>query len=144
MDIKLEQPLVWRPEFSTGVVIIDDQHRMLINMLNEATSTLTDHSPLEDFATIIQGLLNYAGYHFGTEERLVSERGYDREMADEAALHIAQHRAFTEKVVAVQSQIAAGQRIAKADLVGFLRDWLVNHILNTDKKLGGFICAKTA
>lgn len=144
MEIKIEQPMVWKPEFSTGVAIIDDQHRVLINMLNEATTKLTDRSPLEDFSTIVQGLLNYAGYHFGTEERLVSERGYDKEMAEEAALHIAQHRDFAEKVVAVQAQIASGQRIPKADLVGFLRDWLVNHILNTDKKLGSFICSKTA
>lgn len=144
MEVKLEQPLVWKPDFSTGVAIIDDQHKVLINMLNEASSKLTDRSPLEDFATIVQGLLNYAGYHFGTEERFISERGYAKDVADEAAEHIAQHRDFAGKVMAVKAQIAAGQRIPKAELVGFLRDWLVNHILNTDKKLGAFICSKPA
>jgi hemerythrin len=144
METKLEQPLVWKPDFSTGVAIIDDQHRVLINMLNEASSKLTDRSPLEDFSTIVQGLLNYAGYHFGTEERLVSERGYDKEMAEDAALHIDQHRDFAGKVMAAHAKLSAGQRIPKAELVGFLRDWLVNHIMNTDKKLGSFICSKTA
>ena len=144
METKLEQPLVWNPDFSTGVAIIDDQHRVLINMLNEASGKLTDRSPLGDYERIVQGLLNYAGYHFGTEERLIGEHGYDKEVAAEAAGHIAQHKAFAEQVVAVQAQLKAGQRIKKADLVTFLKDWLIDHMLNTDKKLGAFIRNKSA
>ena len=144
METKLEQPLVWKADFATGVAMIDDQHRVLINMLNEANSNLTDRSPVADFEKIVQGLLNYAGYHFGTEERFAAESGYDKEKSGEAADHVAQHRAFAEKVTAVHKQLADGQRIAKADLVGFLKDWLINHILNTDKKLGAFIVGKAA
>lgn len=58
MEIKLEQPLVWKPDFLTGVAMIDDQHRVLINMLNDANTKLTDRSPVVDFEKIVQGLLN--------------------------------------------------------------------------------------
>jgi hemerythrin len=139
-----ESPLIaWRPEFSTGVAIIDDQHHVLINMLNEANSKLNDRSPIADFSRIVQGLLSYAGYHFQTEERLMSEHGYAEKCAEESARHIGQHKAFAEKVIAVQASLNAGTRIPKADLVSFLTQWLADHILNTDKQLGKFICSQS-
>jgi len=138
------QVITWRPEFSTGVAISDDQHRVLINMLNEANTKLNDRSPIADFSKIVQGLLSYAGYHFQTEEGLMDEHGYDQLMGEEAATHRAQHKAFVEKVVAVRASLTAGQRIPKADLVTFLTEWLADHILNTDRKLGSFITSRSA
>lgn len=136
--------ITWRPEFATGVAIIDDQHRVLINMLNDASAKLTDRSPIEDFSRIVQGLLSYAGYHFQTEERLMAEYGYAAASAADAERHLSQHKAFAEKVVAVQAGLKAGQRIAKADLVDFLTQWLADHILNTDKRFGAFLCSVQA
>ena len=134
----------WRPEFATGVAIIDDQHRVLINMLNEANTKLNDRSPIAGFSKIVQGLLRYAGYHFQTEERLMEQHDYAAAEAEWAPRHREQHKAFAEKVIAVQANLAAGQRIPKADLVDFLSKWLADHILNTDRELGKFICSRPA
>ena len=142
MENESVQKISWQPDFATGVGIIDDQHRVLINMLNDANAKLTDRSPLEDLGRIVQGLLSYAGYHFQTEERLMTEHGYDTGPSARAPEHINKHRGFAEKVVAVQEQIKAGQRIPKKDLVDFLTDWLTDHILRTDKELGAFICER--
>ena len=142
MSNQLKPPIEWQPDFATGVAIIDDQHHVLIKMLNQASVELTDYSPLADLERIVQGLLSYAGYHFQTEEKLMAEHGYDKESAPNAAEHIRQHKDFAAKVVAVKAQVQAGQRIPKADLESFLANWLSDHILNTDRKLGAFICAK--
>ena len=139
MNQPVPQPLAWRQDFATGVAIIDDQHRELIKMLNEASTQLTDRSPLADVARIVQGLLSYAGYHFSTEEKLMAEHGYEKHRAAPAAQHIKAHRDFAEKVVAVKAQIDAGQGIPKADLESFLNNWLTDHILHTDKEFGAFI-----
>lgn len=141
MSNQQKPAIEWQPDFATGVAIIDDQHRVLIKMLNEASVELTDRSPIEDFSRIVQGLLSYAGYHFQTEGKLMSDHGY---AAADSEVHLSQHQAFAEKVVAVQAGLKAGQRIAKADLVKFLTDWLADHILNTDKKLGAFLCSRQA
>ena len=129
----------WQADFATGVAIIDDQHRVLIKMLNQAGSELTDRSPLQDFDRIIQGLLSYAGYHFGTEERLMIEHGYEKERAAAAAEHVRQHQDFAAKVLAAKAQIMAGKHIPKAELESFLTTWLADHILHTDKEFGAFI-----
>ena len=81
MSNQQKQAIEWQPDFATGVAIIDDQHRVLIKMLNQASVELTDYSPLSDLERIVQGLLNYAGYHFQTEEKLMAEHGYDKDSA---------------------------------------------------------------
>ena len=139
MTTDTAQAIAWRPDFATGVAIMDDQHKVLIKMLNDANAQLTDSSPLKDFEKIVQGLLNYAGYHFKTEEDLMAEHGYNQARGAPAVEHIKQHKGFAEKVVATQEQIKAGKRIPKKDLVSFLTDWLSNHILHTDKELGAFL-----
>lgn len=134
------QPFSWRPEFATGVAVIDDQHRVLISMLGHAENTLTDHSAIGEYRHIVQGLLNYAGYHFGTEETLMTEYGYRVAEASEAARHQGEHKAFARKVAAIQAALLAGQGISKDELLDFLTRWLADHILNTDKLFGAFIC----
>lgn len=133
------QAIAWRPDFATGVGIMDDQHRILVKMLNEANAQLSDTSPLTEFESVVKGLLSYAGYHFQTEEKLMAEHGYDKSKAAQAAEHIKAHRGFAEKVVMTQDQLKAGKRIAKKDLVEFLGNWLTHHILHTDKELGAFV-----
>lgn len=138
------QAIAWQADFATGVAIIDDQHHVLINMLNDANLKLNDRSPIADFAKIVQSLLSYAGYHFQTEQDLMVEYGYAAACEADDAKHRAQHQAFADKVVAVREMLKGGQRIAKADLVNFLTEWLADHILNTDKQLGQFICSRQA
>ena len=139
MPEELVPPIVWRPEFATGIAIVDEQHRVLIHLLGEAAGKLSDRGPIEDFVHIIEGLLNYAGYHFSTEAALMTEHAYGTERALEASDHLLQHEGFTDRVSAIHSGLKAGQRIAKAALMEFLINWLANHILHTDQALCAYI-----
>jgi len=136
------QPLVWNDSYATGVAEIDEQHMILVHTLNEAGVRLVKDASLESLEQITQDLLSYALYHFETEEELMQKYGYADGPPEEAARHLEQHRAFSAKVVAVREGLKAGTLISPDDLLGFLNNWLVNHILNTDKKLGAFIVAK--
>ncbi|WP_176785766.1 bacteriohemerythrin [Propionivibrio dicarboxylicus] len=143
MEQKLDGQVFWQPEFATGIQVIDDQHRVLIAMLNEANMKINDHSPSSELDLIVQGLLNYAGYHFGTEERFAADSGYFDKQPEEASAHLAQHHAFADRVTQIKQELGSGQRISKADLVAFLKSWLINHILNTDMKLGAYLRTAT-
>lgn len=143
MELQLDEQLCWQPEFATGIRIIDDQHRVLIALLNEIHMKINDRSASSELDLIVQGLINYAGYHFGTEERCAADAGYSEARPDEAAAHLAQHRAFAARVAQMKQQLGTGQRVSRVDLVAFLRDWLINHILNTDKELGDFLRSAT-
>ena len=134
--------LEWTDALNTGVAEIDDQHMILVHTLNEASEKLARDASAEVLGQITQDLLSYALYHVETEEELMHDLGYRHESADAAAQHLEQHRAFSAKVVGIRENLKAGILIAPADLIGFLNDWLVNHIQHTDKKLAAFILGR--
>ncbi len=135
--------IVWNDELVTGVDKIDEQHRILVNSINDANARLSANSSAEILEQISRDLLSYALYHFETEEELMQEFNYAGSNADESEAHLRQHREFSSKVVAVRDGIKAGNLISREELLTFLNGWLINHILKTDKRLGAFIVAKS-
>lgn len=140
--MKDSQLLEWNDSYATGIAEIDEQHRILVNTLNEVNARLTDNPSMDFLEQITQDLLSYALYHFETEEQLMQEYGYTDDSGADAESHLQQHRGFSSKVVAVRDSLRAGHSISRDELIGFLSNWLINHILNTDMKLGAFIAAK--
>ncbi len=134
--------IVWNDNLVTGITEIDEQHRILINSINEANTRLADHTSADILEQISRDLLSYALYHFETEEELMQEFNYLEDNADHCAAHLQQHREFSAKVVAVRESIKTGNLISREDLLSFLNGWLINHILHTDKRLAAFILQK--
>lgn len=139
---KLTSPITWKKEYETGVPEIDEQHMILVHTLNDASQKLAEESSLQTLEKITQDLLSYALYHFETEEDLMQKYGYQQDDEVNALRHLTQHRSFSEKVVSVRENLKSAAPISPDDLLDFLNNWLINHILNTDKKLGDFILEK--
>ena len=133
--------LIWNQNLMTGVPEIDEQHKILVHTLNEATEKLAPNPTLDVLASITQDLLSYALYHFETEEALMQEYGYEADKAD-IALHLEEHRNFSAQVVCVRNDLKAGILIPPQELLDFLNHWLVSHIMHTDRRLAAFIVAK--
>lgn len=131
--------IAWEKSFETGIDDIDDQHRILVNTLNEVDQKLTDDTSLETLETITKDLLSYALYHFETEEEMMHEYHYKEHHSNDFESHMKQHRDFSAKVVDIRESIKLGHPINKDELLSFLTSWLINHINKTDKKLGEFL-----
>ena len=127
--------IVWNETLMTGVAVIDEQHQILVNMLNDANEKLTEDCSRMLLNDIVRDLISYALYHFDTEEELMVETGYEQASV---AQHTQEHRSFSEKVAAVQQSLSQGQMITREDLLGFLNGWLINHIMKTDQQFGRF------
>jgi hemerythrin-like metal-binding protein len=67
------------------------------------------------------------------------EHGFAQESSEDAATHAREHREFSQTVASVQQDLVAGKLITREALLGFLNNWLVNHILNTDMRLASFL-----
>ncbi len=135
----IEIPLTWNDTFLTGVSHIDEQHRVLVNTLNEANARLGGQPNRQLLDDITRNLLSYALYHFETEESLMQASGYHQAHPEDDAKHHMEHREFSQTVVNLRNGIKAGQLVSREELISFLSHWLVNHILNTDKKLGAYL-----
>jgi len=132
------EPIVWNASLVTGVAIVDEQHQILVNMLNEANEKLTDSTARDVLLEIVRDLIAYALYHFDEEEELMVAKGYP---ADLSARHSEEHRLFSEKVSHIQQELMQGKLIGRDDLLGYLNQWLVNHIMVTDQQLGRYLTA---
>jgi hemerythrin-like metal-binding protein len=131
--------IVWNDTLITGIDKIDEQHQILVNLFNEANTKLTANNNVGFLEQITRDMLSYALYHFETEEELMQEYSYTEDKTEDDDTHIKQHRSFSAKVVAVRNDIKAGILISREDLLSFLNNWLINHILNTDKRLAAFL-----
>jgi hemerythrin len=133
-------PIQWSDAMNTGVAEIDQQHRILVDTLNEAKTRLPDDGGDPLFEQITRDLLAYAIYHFDTEEQFMQRYDFATAAPEDAATHLRQHRSFSEQVVELREIARAGAPGSRDKLLAFLQNWLVNHILTTDKRLGQFIC----
>jgi hemerythrin-like metal-binding protein len=126
----------------TGVPEIDRQHRILVDALIEARASLSGDAADPLFERITRDLLAYAIYHFDAEEQAMRRHRYDADAPDAAAMHLTEHRRFSERVVALRQAARMGEPGSRAALLSFLEDWLANHIKTVDKRLGQFILGK--
>ncbi|MCX7165822.1 MAG: bacteriohemerythrin [Rhodocyclales bacterium] len=114
----------WTPALSTGVPLLDEQHKAIFQWLAELESAAADERTLFGVYAITR-LKHYIREHFTVEESMMKSAGYP-----DLVKHMAEHAAFRTKLGELQVK-SIGQDIS-ADTVVFLRDWLVNHIGKTD------------
>jgi hemerythrin len=133
------QPIVWNDTLATGIQEIDDQHKILVNIINDIYQGLTGKYNRISLQRIILELRGYIDYHFGAEERLMAEHDFGFSHPDEHDSHLQQHQGFIDRLAELEHYLENNRPVFYEDLFIFLRDWLANHILNTDKKLAHFL-----
>ena len=138
LDIPFVQ-IEWSEKMATGVAQVDVQHHYLVDTLREANAKLLGDHDSALLAEIAKGLLNYAIMHFETEEELMQRYGYATAQPDVARTHIAQHREFSRRVVAVCDQLREKRSVSNVEVLKYLNEWLRGHVLGIDQKLGAFV-----
>jgi len=129
--------LNWKDEYSVNIKEIDDQHKKLVEMINELHEAMVQKKAKEVLGGVLSKLVSYAATHFANEERLMQGNGYP-----EFAGHKEKHEKMTAKVIALQKDWQAGKAALGIEVSQFLRDWLDKHILGTDKKYAPFLNSK--
>ena len=118
--------LLWQDNLNTGIQVIDDQHRRIVEMINQLHAAQTGGSQL-GVAEVIDELVDYTLSHFAFEEELMEEAGYPF-----CAAHKRVHEVFTKRVSEYRMRFQAGEDVVD-ELKSMLSRWLFNHIRNDDK-----------
>lgn len=121
--------ITWTDEFSVGVFEIDNQHKGLVKLINKLYDAMTYGQANKILREIIQELVKYTQIHFATEEKYFEK--FDYEESDD---HIQEHQKFIEAVAKFKEGFEAGNIVLSVDIFKFLKNWLTNHILGSDKK----------
>ncbi len=129
-----EQYLEWKDDYSVGIDSIDQQHKKLINLINQL-QTAIDYSTSREFEQeALDELVDYTKTHFTYEEGLLRDNGYPG-YED----HKVQHEKMFKKVEEVLSEYQHDQDSAMSNAVEFLKVWLIKHINGTDKEYSSYL-----
>ncbi|WP_300454920.1 bacteriohemerythrin [Accumulibacter sp.] len=121
--------LEWTAALAVGHAEIDRQHQVLIDIANRLNQAMRSGAGRPACGSLLDELVNYTVNHFAFEEKLMEKHRYGNREA-----HLAAHRKLIEEVSKFKRQYDSGSSIS-IELMGFLRDWLVNHILKVDRAL---------
>ena len=128
--------LAWSPRLMVGEPSIDAQHQRLVGLFNDLNDALHNGSSPDRIAKVLNELLEYTQFHFAHEADLMRRSGYP-----ETKQHLAMHDDLVAKAVAYRQRFERGEAIG-ADLVRFVREWLTEHILKSDRKLADHLRTK--
>jgi len=123
----------WNKNFDTGVELIDEQHKVLVKILNRLAGNLADISDSVILNEIFDELENYAEYHFKTEEAIWYKYFKDDKWNLE---HQRTHGSFMDEVNAIKNgEDKKPLSEVVYEIISFLSKWLAYHILDTDKRM---------
>ncbi len=121
--------IAWTTELELGVAAIDEQHRMLVDMINELIDRIERGEHKQGFLDAIQGMKAYAEYHFAEEEALMERSGYSSRVE-----HIREHRLFADRVGSFNPGGLLHESLEAEETLAFLNDWFVDHIQDSDRR----------
>jgi len=126
----------WNENFETGIARIDEQHKILIALLNELASTLAHDDSIE-INRVFKELTEYAEFHFECEEAIwIEYLGNDSWLSS----HQLNHSAFLPRISELKAKKTDKyQSEVIESIILFLIRWLAFHILDSDKRMAFFI-----
>jgi hemerythrin len=123
--------LKWKDEYSIGVELLDAQHKHLFEIGNEAFELLTDEMRVDKYDRIVQvlkDLKQYTIYHFKCEEDFMQSISYKKLFSQKV-----DHDEFIKKINGVNLEhIDEDQNEYLKELLAFIFDWILDHILTKD------------
>ncbi|HLJ20221.1 MAG TPA: hemerythrin family protein [Stellaceae bacterium] len=133
--------VVWRDQMSVDGGLIDDDHRVLIAIINEFAETKPTPSAIPVLAAVLTKLDRYTKTHFEREESLQKSVNYTFHDA-----HKHDHKDLIRQLSEVREELkgkAAARNPADipamhARMADFLYHWLIDHILEKDLRMRPF------
>jgi len=135
----MKEFITWSGELSVGIEEIDEQHKVLIGLINRMHDAIHQRHGSDVVESILADLAEYTRIHFAVEEslmRILNFPGYEE--------HHDLHEELTQQIVDLQIKIADGKHSIGFELMHFLKVWLSRHIMEEDMQYSGFFLAAGA
>jgi len=129
----------WNKNFETGISVIDEQHKRLVQLINLLAGHISNHADQTVLNDVFDELADYAAYHFDTEEKI-----WHQFLSEDTLEH--EHKEIHGSFIAEIQQMKISDKdrsTSKAveDILRFLIQWLVFHILESDMHMAKVIHA---
>lgn len=121
-------------QYLTGIELIDDEHRELFRIMNEVHDVISNDllsDKYDEIVRLLEALSTYTKVHFKDEEEYMERIQYKGLEAQKAA-----HELFINRLDMLDlNDIDTHQQDTLEEIMAFLSEWLINHILYMDRKI---------
>jgi hemerythrin len=121
--------ITWSGKYSVGVKNLDDQHKEVINLLNELHAAMLKGQAQSVAGDLLPKIQRHAREHFSAEERLMESTKFPG-LAEQRT----EHSALLAKIEDYAARHKRGDSSVYLELLNFMRDWMTNHMQKVDKK----------
>lgn len=121
--------IIWDEFWETKIDVVDYQHRVLFNLINDLERAINFNIEREALKRILNNLKIYTYTHFTMEEELMlmsSYRDFDA--------HKSQHLKFIKEIENIETELQTENTNVGQKTLEFLFVWLKSHILKSDKE----------
>lgn len=118
----------WKPNYSVDIDEVDNQHKHLIDLMNNLHDAMLDKKSKDFLGDLIGELRSYTEYHFSEEEK-----NFKNPDSPNTKKHLEEHAYFIDKIRDFESGFKEGKFTLSMDILTFLKDWLLDHIQIIDK-----------
>ncbi len=131
MDFRLDS------KFLTGVSWQDRQHRDVMKNITGLLKTIESGDGRGEMLQLLAFLDEYVVVHFHEEEKVMNICHYPPDLAHD---HMHDHTAFIIVLSQYRVELELDNSLEQIKIICLsLRDWLEEHMLRMDKKLGAFL-----
>ena len=120
--------IIWRESFETGYLRVDNQHKQLVALINKLYKGMGAKDKEMQLKLIFNELFNYTLTHFTMEETMMQGFEYPNYLQ-----HKDQHSQFIIKMKDFKEAYFLDNKKINLEILNFLKDWLLKHIIGTDK-----------
>lgn len=122
----------WKPEYSVGVESMDDEHREMINLINDTYDKLESDPDAGQIEQCLGDIFSTISMHFALEERLMRKNNYAEYQA-----HKNDHEELLDQIRDLMDDFAADTSSGAVKLEQSLSDWFAGHFSTFDARLHG-------
>lgn len=126
----------WHSGLSLGIEKIDDQHKNLIGLSNKLMDA-AKHGVPKSITEAFHALREYTVYHFNDEEEYMKRIKYPKLQE-----HGQQHLVLKQQVKYYQEALYKKAEITEAEILDFLKKWLIDHIVYNDLDIKKYLESK--
>ena len=125
--------MTWSEEDTVSVESIDDQHKAIVDLVNDLHMNLGSD---KEFYTkhLIGELVKKVREHFDTEENFMRDYKFPNYIS-----HKLEHDRFFNKIQDFNSQLENGNEDVNLELLRSIKRWFYNHLEINDRKIAAYL-----
>jgi len=127
--------VVWTDGMSVGVKAMDDDHRKLLDLVNELSDGMVSGNDRAALGEVLERLIQHTKEHLAREERLFAQVDYPQSKS-----HYVGHDLMIAKALGAQAAFRCGSTsVPSEEIMAFLQEWLAHHTEGLDKDYGPYL-----